>query len=398
MPLLELLIGAAALALLAPILILAAEVAAALFAEEHAPAPPAGTRPRVAVLIPAHDEGSGIGDTLRALIPQLRHGDRLLVVADNCADDTAAVAATEGAEVIVRSDRSLRGKGYALDFGMRHLEQAPPDAVLIVDADCRLTEGSVERLALLCASTARPVQALNLSHAPPGAGVKVRIAEFASALKNLVRPLGLRRLGLPCQLTGTGMMFPWKCISTAQLATAHIVEDLKLGLDLTAAGYPPLFCPDARVSSYFPASEEGFKAQRTRWEHGYLGVLLKDAPAVLLRALRAGDAQLLSLGLDLCVPPVALLSLLVAAVWIASALLQAISHRDGPLLLATVTAGLLALSVLASWARFGRRIVSLGTLALAIVYALWKAPVYARFLVARQLDWVRSKRDQNRAA
>ena len=105
MPLLELLIGAAALALLAPVLILAAEVAAALFAEEHAPAPPAGTRPRVAVLIPAHDEGSGIGDTLRALIPQLRHGDRLLVVADNCADDTAAVAATEGAEVIVRSDR-----------------------------------------------------------------------------------------------------------------------------------------------------------------------------------------------------------------------------------------------------------------------------------------------------
>jgi glycosyltransferase involved in cell wall biosynthesis len=399
MPLLELFIGAGALALLAPVLILCVEVSAALFAQETGPAPPApGSRPRIAVLIPAHDEGSGIGDTLRALIPQLRDGDSLLVIADNCTDDTAAIAASEGAEVIIRSDRSLRGKGYALDFGIRHLEHAPPDAVLIVDADCRLSAGSVERLALLCAHTARPVQALNLSHAPPGAGMKVRIAEFASALKNLVRPLGLRRLGLPCQLTGTGMMFPWKCISTARLATGHIVEDLKLGLELTAAGHPPLFCPDARVSSYFPASEEGFRAQRTRWEHGYLGVLLHDAPAVLLRSLRVRDVQLLSLGLDLCVPPIALLSLLVAAVWIASAVLQGIAHVGGPLLVATVTAGLLGLSVLASWARFGRRIVSLGTLALAIVYALWKAPVYARFLIARQLDWVRSKRDQNRPA
>jgi cellulose synthase/poly-beta-1,6-N-acetylglucosamine synthase-like glycosyltransferase len=392
MLLLETLLGAAAIALLAPVLILSAEVLAALFTKEDGPLPEA-TRPRLAVIIPAHDEESGIPDTLRALIPQLRAGDRLVVVADNCIDDTAAIASAEGAEVIVRNDQSLRGKGYALDFGMRHLERDPPGAVLILDADCHVTEGTVERLALLCAQSGRPVQALNLSHAPPGAGVKVRIAEFASALKNLVRPLGLRGLGLPCQLTGTGMVFPWNCISTARLATGHIVEDLKLGLELAAAGHPPLFCPEARVTSYFPASEEGFRTQRTRWEHGYLGVLLRDAPGVLMRSLRTLNGQLLAMGLDLCVPPIALLSLLVAAVWVASGALYVFSQAALPLVIASTTAGLLALSVLASWARYGRQIVSLGTLALAVAYALWKAPVYGRFLVARQLHWVRSKRD-----
>ena len=127
-------------------------------------------------------------------------------------------------------------------------------------------------------------------------------------------------------------------------------------------------------------------------------MLLRDVPAVLVRSLRSLDAQLLAMGLDLCVPPIALLSLLVAAVWIASVALYAIWKIDAPLLIASVTAGLLALSVLASWARYGRQIVSLGALALAVAYALWKVPVYGRFLFARQLDWVRSKRDQDRSA
>jgi cellulose synthase/poly-beta-1,6-N-acetylglucosamine synthase-like glycosyltransferase len=292
----------------------------------------------------------------------------------------------------------LRGKGYALDFAMRHLERMPPEAVLILDADCKLAEGSVQSLAQLCTQRWRPVQALNLSRAPAGAGVKMRIAEFASVLKNRVRALGLERLGLPCQLTGTGMCFPWALIRNTTLATGHIVEDLKLGLELAAAGYPPLFCPQARVTSDFPASEAGFNSQRTRWEHGYLGVLFKDAPRVLLRALLRLDGRLLAMGLDLCVPPLALLSLLATAVWLGSALLYLLAGAEFPFIVASAAVMLLAFCVLSSWARYGRGILSLGTLALAVVYALSKLPVYGRFLVARQIDWVRSRRDHDRSA
>jgi hypothetical protein len=51
------------------------------------------------------------------------------------------------------------------------------------------------------------------------------------------------------------------------------------------------------------------------------------------------------------------------------------------------------LSVLLAWIRYGQHIISLYALASAPVYAMWKVPIYIGFLLSRQLDWVRSKRD-----
>src|SRR5262252_6431115 len=118
----DLLLLAASLLLLVPSMVLLAEVCAARHARGAVGAPSV-PRPALAVLIPAHDEAGGIAATIRAVIAQLRPCDRLLVVADNCSDDTASVAMSLGAEVIERRDPSLRGKGYALDHGVRHLER-----------------------------------------------------------------------------------------------------------------------------------------------------------------------------------------------------------------------------------------------------------------------------------
>jgi cellulose synthase/poly-beta-1,6-N-acetylglucosamine synthase-like glycosyltransferase len=233
--------------------------------------------------------------------------------------------------VIVRVDRTRRGKGYALDFGIRFLEGDPTDIVVVVDADCHLAPGSVDRLARLCARTDRPVQAMYLMHATRDAVLRMRIAEFAFLVKNRVRALGLHRLGFPCQLMGSGMAFPWKLLSTATLATGHIVEDLKLGIDLARAGAPPAFCSNALVSSDFPASSDGIESQRTRWEHGHLGVILKEAPRLLLESIVKRDFNLMTLAIDLSVPPLALLLLQVAIVWCASFLLYLIQGSSLPL-------------------------------------------------------------------
>jgi cellulose synthase/poly-beta-1,6-N-acetylglucosamine synthase-like glycosyltransferase len=352
-----------------------------------------GRRGRIAVVMPAHDEASIIAETLHSILPQLTEPDRLLVVADNCSDDTAIIAAAEGADVIVRTDPTRRGKSYALDFAIRHLELDRPDVVIMIDADCNVAAGSIDQLARLCARTARPAQALYLMRVPKNARITTRIAEFAWTVKNRVRPTGLRRLGLPCQLMGTGMAFPWSCISTARLASGHIVEDLKLGIDLARARTPPLFCPGALVTSSFPTSSAGIQSQRMRWEHGHLGVILSEAPRMFLDSLVSRDPDLMALALDLTVPPLALLTLLVGAVWIASAALYVLARARFPIVISSVAGVLLALSVLLSWIGYGRQMISLGELALAGVYALWKIPLYVRFFVARQFDWVRSKRD-----
>jgi len=393
--LLIVLLSAAALVLLVPVLVLFLEVALAVTGQ-GSPAAQPGERRRLAVVIPAHDEAAIIAGTLRSLTPQLTDSDRLVVVADNCSDETASVAAAEGAEVIVRSDSGRRGKGYALDYGVRHLEADAPGIVIIVDADCRVAPGAIDRLARLCAATGRPIQALYLMHAPAGADLKTRIAEFAWTVKNQIRAGGLRRLGLPCQLMGTGMAFTWPCISSATLATGHIVEDLKLGIDLARAGTPALFCPDALVTSTFPESREGIRSQRTRWEHGHLGLILSDAPRLFAHSLAALDVNQMALALDLSVPPLALLALLVSAVWFVSLIVYLLARAQFPLSVASTAAALLLLSVLLSWWRYGRHIVSLGNLAYAVVYALWKIPLYLKFLAARQLQWVRSKRDADK--
>jgi len=386
------LLGTIALLALLGTTVLFVEIIAALTRHDTA-GPQEGERRPAAVLMPAHNESTVIAMAIRSVLPQLAVNDRLVVIADNCSDNTAAIAVQEGAEVVVRTDVARRGKGYALDAGVRYLESKPPEVILIVDADCHVSPGAVDHLLRLCCKTCRPVQAIYLMQAGSAARLNMRIAEFAWLVKNKVRPEGLNRLGLPCQLTGTGMAFPWGCLSKAMLATGHIVEDLKLGLELARAGSAPVLCPQALVTSHFPTSADGIKSQRTRWEHGHLSVILSDAPRLFLDGLRRRSADLLALGLDLCVPPTALLALLVAAIWTSCAVLFHLTAAAWPLALASLAALLMAASVLICWRAYGRPIITLGALLLGVVYALWKIPLYLRFLVARQVHWVRSKRD-----
>jgi cellulose synthase/poly-beta-1,6-N-acetylglucosamine synthase-like glycosyltransferase len=390
--LIEILLCLLGLTLSVPILVLFTEVVLAcpLY---RARAMPGGRRPRVAVVVPAHDEALLIAATVRAIVPQLLAGDRLLVVADNCADDTAPIAAAAGAEVLERFDREHRGKGYALDFSVRELARNPPEVVVIIDADCEAGSGTIDRLARLCLETGRPVQALDLMRSPAGAGLRTHIAEFAWLVKNHVRALGLHRLGLPCQLMGTGMAFPWAVIRNAELASGHLAEDLQLGIELARAGKPALFCPEAQVISFFPGTADGITGQRTRWEHGHLGAIAGIAPRLLLEALRRRHRNLLALALDLCVPPLALLVLLVMTVHAVSAVFYAATGLALPLLLAMATFVIFAAAVLMAWFRYARQVISLASLAYAPLYALWKIPLYVKFMAKRQVEWVRSRRD-----
>ena len=272
-----------------PVAILFLEIIAAIVLpqppDDFLPIRKKESRHRVAVLVPAHNESSNLLSTLADIKAQLHAGDRLLVVADNCSDDTAAVATAAGAEVIERHDPNRFGKGYALDWGIRHLGMDPPEIVIMFDADCRLGPSAIDRLAATCIMTRGPAQAFSLMIPPEGASPNLRISEFAWRVKNWVRPFGLRALGLPCPLFGSGMAFPWNLIHSVNLASGHIVEDLKLGLDFALTGFAPVFCPSARVVSYFPFSISGIESQRLRWEQGHINMIPTYAPRLFLAAL-----------------------------------------------------------------------------------------------------------------
>ena len=283
----ELVLGGGLCLLAVPVGVLMLQVLAALRATKVGDLEPAQQPPCLAVLVPAHNEAAVIAETLVGLKAEIRPGDRILVVADNCTDETAAIARSHSVEVVERTNLVDRGKGFALDFGLRHLQAAPPEVLVIVDADCRVAPGALRRLAARAWQERRPVQGLYLMYAPPQASLKLRLAEFAWRVKNQVRPLGWQALGLPCQLMGTGMAFPWALTAGMALANGNIVEDMKLGIDLALQGVAPVFCPDAVVTSEFPIAGSAVQSQRKRWEHGHLSMIVSEAPRLFGYALRS---------------------------------------------------------------------------------------------------------------
>jgi cellulose synthase/poly-beta-1,6-N-acetylglucosamine synthase-like glycosyltransferase len=359
-----------------------------------APASPNGeVRGRIAVLVPAHNESTGLRPTAEDIKAQLRPGDRLVVVADNCVDDTASMATSAGAEVVARNDRTKIGKGYALDFGLAHLSAAPPDLVLMIDADCRLAPGAVDELAAICATTRRPVQALYLMTAPSESEINHQVAEFAWRVKNWVRPLGLYALNLPCQLMGTGMAFPWEVIRSADLANGWIVEDLKLGLDLALGGTAPVFCPSARVTSEFASSAKGAAVQRSRWEQGHIATLLKAAPRLIYTAVVRRNFNLLPLAIDLAVPPLSLLGLLVTGLFATAALAALIGFSRIPLMVSAASLLGLSAAVVLTWLTYGRDILPARAILLIPGYVARKLPHYGRILSGKAAaNWIRTDR------
>ncbi|MBW3540795.1 MAG: glycosyltransferase [Planctomycetes bacterium] len=389
----DLLLTILAALVLVPIAVFCVECLAAVLPWRSRRIVQSDLRLRTVVLIPAHNEERVIGQTLKTLLPTLASDDRVLVVADNCTDDTAHVARSHGVEVIERADPACRGKGYALEYGVRHLSHNPPDVVFVLDADCRVAPATVDVLSRQSAASGRPVQALNLCEADTAAGSLGTVSELGFRFSNLVRAVGRSRLGVPCHLSGTGMAFPWGVLADARLGTRALAEDLQLGIDLAIAGHPPLFCPQVHVSSLLPSDRDGFISQRTRWEHGSLSVAFRQVPRLLWAATARCRGGLGLLALDVAVPPLALL----VTIWMFAFSVAGLAAVCGGSALPVSLLGgggvALMFAVFAGWFTYCRRVIPLRAVLSVPAYVLRKLPIYARFFLADgQQHWVRTTR------
>jgi glycosyltransferase involved in cell wall biosynthesis len=367
---------------------------AALFSRRSEALLPALEDMRLAILVPAHNESHAIVATIQNLLPQLGEHDQLIVVSDNSTDDTAAQALAAGAIVIERHDSERRGKGYALAFGIDHLKTSPPDVVMVIDADCLIEGEGVRAVAALALRMARPIQMLDLMLASQDASARTRIMAFAWLLKNLVRPRGMDLLGRVSHLMGTGMAFPWAIISSANLASGHIAEDMKLGVDLTLAGSSPLFTSVAKVISYFPGASEVAHTQKSRWEHGHIQTMREELPRILASWLSKPTKAKFVLALDLTIPP----TTLYIAIILTGLLISGITSYFFPVflgvfLLFLVIEVALSSAILASWWYFGRATVTLSDLATIPGYLFWKLPIYLAYIARRRVGWIRTPRD-----
>jgi cellulose synthase/poly-beta-1,6-N-acetylglucosamine synthase-like glycosyltransferase len=314
----------------------------------------------------------------------------ILVVADNCTDATAKEAKAASAEVLERVDPEHRGKGFALAFGRDRLAVNPPDVVVVLDADCWFLPGGLRPLAA-AAAIHGSAQAINLIASDLAAPPLVQISNFAMLIKNLIRSRATSRIGGAALLSGTGMAFSWPVFTRAPLATGDIVEDLGLGLALIRIGVRPRLVEAAQVRSA-PAAQVDTRSQRSRWEHGFLTTALKNAPRLLVEGLASQNRAMLAIGAHLLVPPLALLFLTSGLVLVAVLGVGAAIGVLGPALLLGSGLALASAATLVAWLTAGRKVLAPMTLLRVPLYALWKVPIYWRFLWRRETQWQRTKR------
>jgi 1,2-diacylglycerol 3-beta-glucosyltransferase len=384
-------------ALSVPVLACTAYLAMLALLSRESPGFPDAGAPgtRFDVVVPAHDEEAGIGATVSSLlaIDYPRDLYRLIVVADNCRDATAARAAAAGAMVIERTDPERRGKGHALAHAFeRSLADGIADAVVVVDADTTVTPNILGAFAARVAAGASAVQA-EYGVANATSSWRTRLMHIAFTLFHRVRSVARERMGVSVGLRGNGMCFSAATLREVPHDAFSVVEDVEYGIRLGLAGHRVHFAGEALVLGDMVTSEKGSQSQRRRWEGGRWELARRHAGRLLAQGLRRGSAVLLDLALDLLVPP---LTYVASAVMVGTALALAwvIIGNGAWWSLAPWAMSALAFGVYVArgvWlSRVGPRAVL--DLAWAPIYMIWKIGLALRASPSRESEWVRTER------
>ncbi len=361
------------------------------------PAAPAPPTLRFDLVVPAHDEAAGIGATVKSLLAldypaALR---RVLVVADNCTDDTAAKAREAGAVVLERSDAERRGKGYALAHAFAQSQaDGVADAVVVVDADTLVSPNLLHAFAARLAAGEVAVQA-HYGVQNPGASWRTRLMRIALAMFHQVRGVARERLQVSAGLRGNGMCFGAPLLREVPHDAFSLVEDLEYGIRLGRRGYRVAYAAEADVLGEMVSGEKASRSQRHRWEHGRAQMLRLHGWPLMRDALAQRSALLFDLAMDVLVPP---LSRVVAFGVLgagAAAVLVAFTG-SGQVAAAAFGASLagVAVYVVAGWWHSGTGLRGLLDLALAPAYVAWKVLLAVQGRATKKpTEWVRTTRE-----
>ena len=242
---------------------------------------------RYAVLIAARNEEAVLPYLLESIRAQdyPRELVTVYVVADNCTDRTADVAAANGAIVYRRFDRGHVGKGYALDYLLQRIEAAGTldeyDAFLIFDADNLLCPDYITNINRVCSDGYDAFCGFRNSK-----NYAKNWLSAGSALWYLHDSVHLNAsrmlLGNMCAVTGTGFGFTrdllarcggWKFFT--------LTEDIEFNSFCAANGVRIGFARDAMVYDEQPETLRQSWRQRERWVQGGIQVSLRYSGRLL---------------------------------------------------------------------------------------------------------------------
>ena len=261
--------------------------------------------PSFVLLLPAHNETLVLHAALNSLfeVEYPRECYTVIVIADNCTDNTAEIGRACGATVLERFNTEQIGKGYALEWA---LQQNLPayDAVVILDADTKIAPNLLQTFAEGLQNGHQAMQAryevLNADES-----WRTKLMACALALAHIVKPLGRERLKLSDGLKGNGMCFSRALVEQVPWSGESITEDIEYTLRLCRAGHRVAFLPNTAVWAQMPTTGKQAASQRKRWEGGRYRLMTQTAPDLIAEGLRRRNRILVDRGLEIVIPPFA---------------------------------------------------------------------------------------------
>lgn len=247
---------------------------------------------RFICLVCAHNESAVISQIVKTLRDQKYPKELydIVVIADNCKDNTAQIASGAGANVWERFHDTKKSKGYALEWAFQKIwdEKLNYDAVVIFDADNLVSPNFLYIMDQKMQNGAEVIQGYLDSKNPNDTWITKAYA-FSYWATNRIFQLARELLGLSAQLGGTGM-----CISTSVLkehpwGTQSMTEDLEYVVRyVLSSGQPVCWAHEASVYDEKPLKLKSSFVQRTRWARGHIECAVKYsrdlAKATLSRA------------------------------------------------------------------------------------------------------------------
>jgi len=355
---------------------------------------------KFAVVVPAHNEESGLARTVQSLmnIDYAKHLFDVIVIADNCTDQTAEVARREGAHVMERTDSLKRGKGHALRWCFDKILSGSSsyDAVVVIDADSRASSNFLTVMNSYLDHGSQVLQCSDMVETQAESWSS-EITRLGFTLYNHVRPLGRSVFRGSAGIRGNGMCFSANVLRSVPWSTYSLNEDLEYGLILLLKDITVDFAPEARVYATMPTSARNAESQRSRWERGRFPVIRMYGPKLLGKAIRTASFSPFDAFVELVTPAFVnlfgaafLLFLLNLVIWDSGGEFVQLYILWWALV---VVCGIL--HVLLGLVAAGADRLLYKAFFYIPRYALWKILLYTKLVRNKQSqEWIRTTRDQ----
>lgn len=252
---------------------------------------------RYAVLVAARNEAPVIEELIRSIRQQDYPSELvdIYVMADNCTDDTAAIAEQAGATVYRRFNHNQIGKGYVLhDLYEKMKEEgrfSEYDGFFVFDADNVLRKNYISEMNRSF-SDGYPVvtgyrNSKNFGDSWVSSGIALWFLRESRYL-NYSRHL----IGSSAAIGGTGFLAARELIERYDGWNFFtLTEDLEFTSRVVTDGYRIAFCREAELYDEQPIDLRTSWRQRMRWTRGYLQTMRKYGKALFLGVFRKDSPQ-----------------------------------------------------------------------------------------------------------